>query len=92
MRVKTITLLRRWLHHSPNSHHPMDDARFYDLIVEAMRNNELDELLCIDLEKYLKEKHPQLSNERMGRFVEKWENNISLCVNLIQYIQNQGYL
>lgn len=84
MRTSTIEAINRWLHFFPDSHHPNDEERFYDMIIEAYQNDDLDDLLDMDLEQYLRNKRPNMPDDRIRIFINKWTVNVSLCVGLIQ--------
>ena len=92
--MKTIISLRdklsQWLGMYPDSTHPCDDARYFEVIKYAYKNNLLDLLLTIDLTELVKENQPDWGDDYIDEFIEKWEIILEKCVHLLKSMQEDG--
>lgn len=89
MNQKTIDALNKWLSHYPESYHPYDMARFYDIFVAAAENNDLQELKSLELEPYLRRNKASWTSEAIKDFISEWELKIELCAGLIQHTRGE---
>ena len=80
----------KWLTAFPDSYHLYDMERFYDFLITADTNNDLDNVNNIDWESILVEYYPEWNNEYMNKFIEEWSNNISLCSDLLNYVNGKN--
>lgn len=89
MNQKTIEALNKWLGQYPESYHPYDMARFYEIFVVAAENNNLQELKSVELETYLRKNKKSWTNEAIRDFISEWELKIELCAGLVQHIRGE---
>lgn len=82
--------LNLWLGMYPDSGHPCDDARYFDTIKYAYKNNLLDLLLTIDLPELVKENQPDWGDDYIDEFVKEWEIVLEKCVLLLKSMQEDG--
>lgn len=87
MSPETIKAIKSWLNFSPESCHPCDMERFYNIFKVARDNGDLCELSYFDLEPYFYELKPKASDEFVQCFCSKWHARISLCANLLIYVR-----
>ena len=81
MKLQTIKKLENWMTAHPDSDHPNDKERFMKFILEADKNNDLEELLTMDLHKVVKTYHPLWIEEYVHEFVSMWRKKINHEIN-----------
>lgn len=83
---ETETKLTQWLSMYPESEHPLDMERFYDMVCSIVTNEEsLDEFGNSNLLHYLEQCQPKWEKKVKDSFAEEWEIKIELCVNLLKF-------
>ena len=86
MNSSTLNALRQWLALSPESYHPCDMERFYNIFKVAISNGDLQELKSLDIELYVRAAKPNVGEDFVNEFCSQWHARISTCVGLLQYL------
>lgn len=89
MKQKTEEALMHWLSQYPESYHPCDMERFHEVFNVALENKDLDSLWGIELAQYVRQAKPSACDEYVEEFCEEWEDRISTCVQLLQYLESK---
>jgi len=85
MEQQTNDALKTWLSCFPESSHPCDMKRFFNVLIVAEKCGDIDNIRSVNLRKYVESIRPTWNSEFIGQFVETWQKKISLCADLIEY-------
>ena len=69
MTKETLVKMNEWLSLYPDSTHPLDEQRFFDLVREACLHK--DEISETELKRALIEIHPEWNDTKVGRFIDE---------------------
>ena len=86
---ETSEALELWLSQYPESYHPYDMERFYDLVWTSFDKGDMDELIAIDLMEELRKVKPEWEDDFASDFCTKWESILSIVKGLIEYRKPQ---
>ena len=89
MQEKTIQSLRFWVKHFPDSDHPCDMLRFYNLI-DALAEEDFGVWSDNEFELLIQEFCPQWTPEYISNFLDRWLPKIELVIGYIQHVEEGG--
>lgn len=90
MTQETIEAINFWMSEYPESYHPCDMARFYDIFAVAYKNGDLNSLLSFDLDECVRRHKPSYDDERVYEFVKEWIEKMEICKDLLLYMTGKG--
>ncbi len=61
--------------------------RFYSLIKISFEQGDLDSLVEVDLAETIKNAKPEWDDEFTREFADEWEERLSFCKGLVDYIK-----